>query len=361
MKPLFIAAALAASLVSTAPVDEPLSDVIEDILKLTAEQVDRFEVLSLGGMTLRAEQVPNDNFIAQGRGPRAYMQSLRKYSNIGASIPPDLLCSVAGILQALGITGALSPADVANCANMGTPTTPGTGTGTGNTPGTGAGSGNGTGTGSGRGGGTGGGTGNGGGLGNGTRPGNGTGNTQGLFLTSLDSAAGFVSNNEAGEVPANPQANDVEYLAPVSLGTPPQQVMLNFDTGSSDLWVFSTDTPANSRAGHKTYNPAGSTSAQRLNNATWSIRYGDGSGASGIVYTDVVTVGGITASTQAIEAATQVSGSFVEDTATSGLLGLAMDTINQVRPTRQKTFFSNVMSELAMPLFTANLKAGVRK
>lgn len=42
--------------------------------------------------------------------------------------------------------------------------------------------------------------------------------------------------------PANPiQVEDVEhntlYIAEVGIGTPPQTVKLNFDTGSADTWV----------------------------------------------------------------------------------------------------------------------------
>lgn len=133
MKSIAIAALGAASLSRAAPTASPIADAIEDLLALKTEQVAKFEILTLGGMTLRAEQVYNKNFVAAGRGPRAYVQSLRKYSSFGATIAPDLLCNVEQILQELGL-GSLGDA-ASNC--------PTSGTGSGDDSGNGKGNGNG--------------------------------------------------------------------------------------------------------------------------------------------------------------------------------------------------------------------------
>jgi len=68
---------------------------------------------------------------------------------------------------------------------------------------------------------------------------------------------------------------------------------LDFDTGSSDLWVFSTLQASSQTTGHKLYNPNDST-AKVKSGYTWEISYGDGSSASGKVYADVVKVGPVT-------------------------------------------------------------------
>ena len=91
---------------------------------------------------------------------------------------------------------------------------------------------------------------------------------------------------------------------------------------------------------------------------TWDITYGDQSGAAGIVYADTVVVGGVTATKQAVEAATSVSSTFAQNTADDGLLGLAFSSINQVKPDPQTTFFDTVKSTLAKGLFTVDLKKG---
>ena len=179
------------------------------------------------------------------------------------------------------------------------------------------------------------------------------------------SATAAVSSNSTGntghgtgvgEVPATPEAEDVEFLSPVQIGG--QTLNMDFDSGSSDLWVFNTQLPKAAQAGHTIFDPTKSPTFQLMQGATFSISYGDGSGAAGDVGTDTVNIGGATVTSQAVELATAVSSSFVQDIQNNGLVGLAFSKLNTVKPVQQNTFFENAIPTLAEPVFTADLKAG---
>ncbi|KAI0971564.1 eukaryotic aspartyl protease [Xylaria arbuscula] len=115
-----------------------------------------------------------------------------------------------------------------------------------------------------------------------------------------------------GEVTAEDSQNDSLYLCKVSVGSPPQDVMLDFDTGSADTWVFSKALSSSEEEGHN------------------KIEYGDGSTASGKCGIDTLTVGGLAVKKQTIETAEELSKQFVKSTS-DGLLGLAFSSINTVQ------------------------------
>lgn len=171
----------------------------------------------------------------------------------------------------------------------------------------------------------------------------------------------YKRSNSTGTVVATPEEYDVEYLTPVQIGTPGQTLMLDFDTGSSDLWVYSSNTPSSDVKGQTVYDPDESDTSTKLSGQSWSISYGDGSSSKGDVYNDNVTIGGLSIYPMAVEAATDVSSEFTSDTNIDGLLGLAFSKLNTVSPTRQKTFFENAKDKMDSYLFTVDLKAGERK
>jgi aspergillopepsin I len=125
--------------------------------------------------------------------------------------------------------------------------------------------------------------------------------------------------------------------------------------------VFSSELSAADQKSHTVFDTQKSSTFQNMQGATFKISYGDGSSASGNVGTDVVNIGGASVQTQAVELATQVSGSFLDETASNGLVGLAFSKLNTVSPTPQKTFFDNIGSQLDEPVMTVSLKSDSNK
>ncbi|KAI1332445.1 secreted aspartic proteinase precursor [Xylariaceae sp. FL0255] len=182
---------------------------------------------------------------------------------------------------------------------------------------------------------------------------------EGLASTLKAQKADYLAKRGVqGSVATNPTAGDEEWITAVQIGTPAQTLYLDFDSGSSDLWVFSTDTAKADVDGQTLYKPASSSTSKKLSGYTWEIEYGDGSSSSGIVYDDKVTIGGLTVATQAVESAEKVSSEFVEDPNSDGLLGLAFSSLNTVSPKQQLTWFDNIKSTLNAELFAVDFHSG---
>ncbi|KAH9894311.1 protease [Cubamyces lactineus] len=134
------------------------------------------------------------------------------------------------------------------------------------------------------------------------------------------------------KVPLTDLEDDSEWAGNITIGTPPKTFFIDFDTGSSDLWVPS---PSCKTCEGKTLYDASKSSTSSLKNGTFQIEYGDGSSTSGPIYTDTVTVGSIKATKQYFSAVTTESPEFVGDPA-DGILGMAFPVLSNLR---QDPFF----------------------
>ena len=111
--------------------------------------------------------------------------------------------------------------------------------------------------------------------------------------------------------------------------------------------------------GHRFYDPSKSQSSKRLAGQTWRIQYGDGTTASGNGYTDTVSLGnGVAVQTQAIGLATTASDQFITDQNNDGIMGFGASSMNEMKPTPQKTFWDNVKAGLDQPIFSVDLRRG---
>ncbi|KAI0724993.1 aspartic peptidase domain-containing protein [Fomitopsis betulina] len=138
--------------------------------------------------------------------------------------------------------------------------------------------------------------------------------------------ASIKSRLEARQSEELTDQDEEEWTGTVSIGTPAQEFIIDFDTGSSDLWV-----PSSSCTGCQSkhsYNPSSSGTSQEQS-GTFEIQYGDGSQASGPIYTDDVTVAGISVTDQTLSAVSSESGDLVGGPS-DGLMGMAFPALSNL-------------------------------
>ena len=114
----------------------------------------------------------------------------------------------------------------------------------------------------------------------------------------------------------------------ITVGTPAQTYTVDFDTGSSDLFLPGPSCTSRYCKGHKKYTPASSSTSAKTTK-TFTLRYGDGSSVTGTQYTDTVAIAGLAATGQALGAANTYSAGFAQPHfPPDGLLGMGYQTIS---------------------------------
>ncbi|KAI0358653.1 acid protease [Trametes cingulata] len=165
---------------------------------------------------------------------------------------------------------------------------------------------------------------------------------EGAEIKPLATLADFNLTKRQNE-PLTDEEDDLEWAGTISIGTPAQKFLIDFDTGSSDLWVPSSSCRSSTCSSKKKYT-ASSSSTSSKKSGSFQIQYGDGSTVSGPVYTDTVNVAGVTVKNQYFSPVTTLSSSFANDPI-DGLLGLAYPAISNLN---QNPFFNTAIQQGAV-------------
>ncbi|KAJ6036661.1 aspergillopepsin A-like aspartic endopeptidase [Penicillium herquei] len=176
----------------------------------------------------------------------------------------------------------------------------------------------------------------------------------GSSTSSSSSSSATTDTNQEGSVSVTSVDDGEEFVSPVLIGG--QNITLDFDTGSADMWVINSELPSEDTEGHEVYDPSSSSTFEYVE-GDFEVEYGDGSYVAGYLGKDTVSIGGVEVADQVFGLPVEVSSTFIEDTSSNGLVGLSFSSINSFNPGPQKTFFDNVAPDLDEPVFTSRLRS----
>ncbi|KAL6235590.1 hypothetical protein BDW75DRAFT_209157 [Aspergillus navahoensis] len=119
---------------------------------------------------------------------------------------------------------------------------------------------------------------------------------------------------------------NAQYFSEIQLGTPPQTFKVVLDTGSSNLWVPSSECGSIACYLHQKFDSSAS-STYKKNGSDFAIKYGSGS-LSGFVSKDNLQIGDLKVKGQDFAEATSEPGLAFAFGRFDGILGLGFDTIS---------------------------------
>ncbi|VDB96870.1 unnamed protein product [Peniophora sp. CBMAI 1063] len=172
-----------------------------------------------------------------------------------------------------------------------------------------------------------------------------------LLPSNSTSKRMLLPRQSSGNASLIDQGQDVTYYASINVGTPAQTFDVVMDTGSSDLWVETTQC-TNCPRGNAQLDTSRSSSISTTTNQL-SFTYGQGR-AQGTSTTDTVSLAGFTVSSQTFGAVTQIFDNVIPIQG-SGLMGLAFQSLAATRapPFWQALINGNQLSASEFSIYLA--------